>query len=344
VSSFVDRLESAMTDEVGDVVNSDPRRPRARTLRQILADPAALELPPPVVPRLVWPGRSTLLSAREKAGKSSFGTAAAVATAGGRAFLSAPAARGAVLWLGFEEHEADIARRFLAHGADDDDDETFVVTRLVDEDPLDAVRRHLADNSSVSLIVVDTLAALARPRAIESGDARGWQGLVQGATDLARDSGAGLLILHHARKAGGFRDSTAIAAAVDVVVEMARGDRLLPTERQLEIVGRFGSETLIVNFEGGRYVLRDDGTDPDLIRTTHEIVTAFIAANPKSSTRAIESGCGCRVAEVRKALSDLVRAGRLMAIPGPRRARLYMISGASTFGSIRQSEGDDDDE
>ena len=55
------------------------------TLRELLENP--VELPPAVVPRLAWPGRSTLLAAREKEGKSTLMTAAAAAVSRGSSFL-----------------------------------------------------------------------------------------------------------------------------------------------------------------------------------------------------------------------------------------------------------------
>jgi len=51
--------------------------PLTRSLAELLADPDALNPPEPVIPRLAYRGRVTLLAAREKAGKSTVFTARA---------------------------------------------------------------------------------------------------------------------------------------------------------------------------------------------------------------------------------------------------------------------------
>ena len=59
----------------------------------------------------------TLFHAREKAGKSTFLSAAVAAVTQGRAFLGVPLAAGDVLWVG-EEAAADVKGRLTRDGAD----------------------------------------------------------------------------------------------------------------------------------------------------------------------------------------------------------------------------------
>ena len=58
-------------------VTSAVERFGGRTLREIIADPTALDPPVAILPRLGWRSRVTLLSAQEKVGKSTLLAAAA---------------------------------------------------------------------------------------------------------------------------------------------------------------------------------------------------------------------------------------------------------------------------
>ena len=56
--------------DAGTPDGTEPARPLIRTLQSILDDPDAMKEPEAVMPRLAYAGRLTLLSAREKEGKS----------------------------------------------------------------------------------------------------------------------------------------------------------------------------------------------------------------------------------------------------------------------------------
>ena len=73
--------------------------PFVRTLAQLLEDPDALKPPEAMVPRLGYRGRTTLLFAREKAGKSTLMTAGAAALTGGVDFLGERCSPRSVLWV-----------------------------------------------------------------------------------------------------------------------------------------------------------------------------------------------------------------------------------------------------
>lgn len=74
------------------------------------------------------------------------------------------------------------------------------------------------------LIVIDTLA-----RSMPGGEensARDVGLLVDGAESLRKETGATVLFIHHANKAGGYRGSSALLGAVSTSIEASRGDRL----------------------------------------------------------------------------------------------------------------------
>jgi AAA domain len=203
-----------------------PVPPRiSRPLSAILADPAALEPPAVVVPRLAWRGRTTLLAAREKAGKSTMATAAAATVTCRAAWLGDPTPGGVVLWVALEEHVADLAGRMGQWPADAA--RVYVLDSLAGlDDPMASLHREVRDVAP-TLLVVDTLSALvdalgSRP---DPGSSTAWTPIMAGLTRIARDTDAAVLLLHHARRSdGAYRDSSAIGAGVDVIAEMADGD------------------------------------------------------------------------------------------------------------------------
>ena len=296
MSSFPDHVVDDLAAEEAVAPLEAPSR--LRTVRQILAAPGSLKLPDPVVPQFVWPGRSTLLASREKAGKSTLAAQAAAAVARGGEFLDGIAAAGEVLWLAVEEHPGDVARRFATHEVTSEGVADIHILDRTEGDPLEDLESQ-AQAVRPALVVVDTLAAFARDANAESGNASAWLPIVQGLTDIARRTDAGLFLLHHARKSDGqYRDSTAIGAGVDVIAQMF--EERVPTERRIEVKGRYSRETFVVNFEGGVYVPVGAG------RTLPERIMAFLRAAPESSKSQVADAVRGKRAEILRALDQLV--------------------------------------
>lgn len=102
--------EPAVPSTALKVEGAHTARPLLRTLAEILSDPDVMKEPEPVIPRLAFGARLTMLSAREKEGKSTLASAGAAAVSGGARFLGEFCKRGSVLWVGLEEHLGDTAR------------------------------------------------------------------------------------------------------------------------------------------------------------------------------------------------------------------------------------------
>jgi hypothetical protein len=270
----------------------------SRPLTAILADPSALEPPAVVVPRLAWRGRTTLLAAREKAGKSTLATAAAAAVTRGAPWLGDPSPGGTVLWVALEEHVSDVARRWDDWKADAE--RVYVVESLHGvEDPLAALYAEARAVTPI-LIVVDTLSALvdaigSRP---DPGSSTAWTPIMAALTRLARDTEAAVLVLHHARRSdGAYRDSSAIGAGVDVIVEMTDG---ADGDRVLKVRGRWQVSDYAVRLVGNQYNLATG--EPSLDTR----VLLFIEAHPRCSQRAVEQGVPARAKDVRAAIRRLL--------------------------------------
>lgn len=283
-----------------------PNRPPVRSLAEILDDPAALEPPTAVVPRMAWRGRVTLLAAREKAGKSTIAGAAAAAASSGAAWLGEPTVPGPVLLIALEEHISDVAARLSHWGADHES--TYVVESLATAgEPLRAIRAAV-EHVQPALVVVDTLAALvdhltARP---DPGSATAWTPIMAALTRTARESDAAMLLLHHARKSdGAYRDSTAIGAGVDAILEMME-DGQDADVRKIRVRARWRVGDYSVRLIGDKYELASGELSLDAR------VLLRIKAHPGCSLRQLRDGISARAQEVSAAVERLLDRGAIV--------------------------------
>jgi hypothetical protein len=294
-------------DELRALITSPTSTPSplpriSRRLSTILADPAALEPPALVIPRLAWRGRTTLLAAREKAGKSTLATAAAAAVSQGVLWLGDATTPGTVLWVALEEHVSDLAARF--HDWQADAARIHVIDSLwgLDE-PMDALH---AEACAVmpTLLVVDTLSALvdatgARP---DPGSSTAWTPIMSALTRIARDTDAAVVHLHHARKSdGAYRDSSAIGAGVDAIVEMADGPDADVRVLRVRARWQVGDYSIRLAGEPGakRYELATG--EPSLDAR----VLQYVEAHPGCSARAVRAGVAGRTEDIGAAIRRL---------------------------------------
>jgi len=283
-----------------------------RTLQTILRDPILSSAPAAVVPHLAWVGRTTLLSAREKLGKSTLAGAAAAAVSAGRPFLGGATLAGPVIWMGLEEHISDSARRLAQFHAED----TQVV--LLPQLPSDSEDiERLVARVKPGLVVIDTLSAFASGTITDAASSAQWVPVMQSLTSIARTFNPAVLILHHAGKAkSGYRDSSAIGAGVDTLVEMQSGPR--KSQRLLAAKGRLGPpEQITAEFAG--HTFHRVGKEPDLVKA----VLDHLGANPESGKREIREAVGGRGKAADEVLSQLVASGEVIV---DRRLRKHAYS------------------
>jgi hypothetical protein len=227
------------------VLRGDAGRPAPFTMRQLLENPAILTPPPAFIPNLAWAGRVTLASAREKAGKSTlFGQGCAAYSQGGD-FFGERLEAGRVLWYAIDEDASDAVRRFDHFGADPDS------ISIQCERPTALQMDDEIVSTGATVVVVDTLAQLL------SGLVTSWRQpeeltpLLDSFARVARKRQVALVLLHHTIKAGTeYRDSTAIGAAVDVVLTLRQPS--LKSEAD-------GAEWDTVNSDDGRRLLEGKG-------------------------------------------------------------------------------------
>jgi hypothetical protein len=293
-SRFHARLEELMHDAEVSLP------PGVRCAADALADPEACRGPRAVVPRLASEGRVTLLAAREKSGKSTLATAAAAAVSCGGEFLDEPCPKGRVLWLLLEEHESDFLERLQKFGARTED--VFYLYRP--PDTLDEIVT-IANRIQPQFIVVDTLPALAQGHVSEAGSSAQWTPVMSTLARIARVTGAAILLLHHGKKSDGrYRDSTAIGAGVDMILEMDI-PKNAPRVRDITPKGRWPLAKYSVSYDGVAYELVSEELD------VKAQVLAYVSKHPRSSMRAIREGVPRRKTEVDGAVRELKAVGQI---------------------------------
>ena len=189
-------------------------------LDAVLADPEVMRPPAAVIPRIAWQGRSTLLAAREKAGKSTLLGAATAQVSRGGLFLGYAVPPGDVVYVALEDSLGDVGRRLVHFGANPQ--RIHIATRIDggSAEAREAVLRRHVREVRPSLVVVDTLLAYGMGIVGDENDAAGMQPLVQGLTRIAHEEGPAVVLVHHNNRGGEYRGSTAIGGAVDCILEM----------------------------------------------------------------------------------------------------------------------------
>lgn len=230
------------------VTPAESSEPTFRWLDELLEDPALLAPPQPLIPHLAYAGRVTLLSGREKSGKSTFVAQGVAAASLGEGFLDEETVPTTTLWLALDEPVGDLARRLVEGGADP----LRVAVRTRRPDAVVSLD-DLAAATNARVIVVDSLTNYASGVITEGGSAFQWQPLLDEIRAVARQREIAVILVHHANKANGtYRDSTAIAASVDLVLEFGKrpDDQ---TERIVRAAGRFPIGDVVLQYENGLY-------------------------------------------------------------------------------------------
>ena len=275
----------------------------ARTLSELLNDPELLKAPAVVIPFLVVAGRVSLLSGREKSGKSTLIAHCVAAASRGDAVLGTPVAWPVkTLWYSIDEPLSDAVRRFAGLRADGSAIILNDKPRTLDE-LLDALILDVIQHPDVSLVVIDTLSKLIAMAGIDSSSSRELEPFMIRLCERLRAHGVAAILLYHTQKSGKeFRGSTCVGAAVDDVLTLRRrgtsededdfdaepdaGD----SRRKLVRDGRNLRGDVQLDYVGGMYQLFVDTTSPRL-----RLLTALRGEGAVSGRSAL-----CRAAGVRK--------------------------------------------
>jgi RecA-family ATPase len=206
-------------------------------------------------------GGLVILAGKPKEGKTTLTYELVVKVAKGEPFLGRDTKKGGVLVLGLEEHPRDMGLR-LRSLAPDNLPNLFVFAKPIQPtaDTLDQIKRFVIEHE-IKLILIDTLGAFWNLR--DENDAAEVGRAIKPILALARDSGACVLLIHHARKSEGtygdeIRGSGALFAAVDVALILKRHD--IEKQRTLHAISRYPdtpSEMVLELREAGYVSLGD---------------------------------------------------------------------------------------
>jgi len=240
--------------------------------------------PEPVV--WVWEpfipeGALALLAAFMKVGKSTFAYALAVAVAQGRPFLGFPTKQGGVLILAVEEHPRDVKLRLQQRFGMRAGDPLYVHTGPLanDKATLEAIKDFISRNA-ISLVILDTLGRFWRVKD-ENSNAEVVQE-VSPLLDLARDTGAAVLLVHHESKSGGedgkgIRGASALFGLVDQAFLLQKAQGGSSNRRVLKCIGRYDEtpREVVLELEGDEYRLLGKPEDLDLEMAKGKVLQAL---------------------------------------------------------------------
>ena len=185
-------------------------------------------------------GGLIILAGKPKEGKTTLAYELAVNVAKGAPFLNRSTSGGGVLILGLEEHPRDMRLRLRSLRAEALPNLYVYAGQLTPTpDALEEVTRFVKEHD-IKLILVDTLAAFWTVR--DENDAAEVTKTMKPLLRLARETGACVLLIHHARKSEGsygdeIRGSGALFASVDVALILKRHE--VQTQRILRAVSRY---------------------------------------------------------------------------------------------------------
>jgi hypothetical protein len=254
-------------------------------------------------------GGVALLAGKPKAGKSTFARAMAAAVAASISFCGSQTLKGGVWYLALEEHPDDIRRRFRLLVPEAGSDIRFffgpvergLLSRLRDE----AIRQRPV------LIIVDTLQRLAQMS--DTNDYAHTTNAMNPLLALARDSGAALLLLHHARKGeaadpqDSIMGSLGITASTDCNLVLSRS----ATHRTLWSRQRTGPDleetVLVFDEETGSMSLGARDSETCRKDVTERVLDALTDAEPPGLTEdELFARVTGKTADLRRVLRSLV--------------------------------------
>jgi hypothetical protein len=195
----------------------------ARALGDWLADPEILRPPRVIIPHIAVEGRVTLLSGREKIGKSELLGYAVAAASRGVDVLGTPLlAPVRTIWYAIDEVVADAVRRFERLGADPKN----VIINAAPRSFADfhaAVKTDLEAFADVGNIVVDTLSRLMAASGVDPNSSHEVDPVMAGLVDYFHSCNLAAELSYHTGKGGReYRGSTAIGANVDEILTLRR--------------------------------------------------------------------------------------------------------------------------
>jgi hypothetical protein len=307
------------------------------TLRELLAQPD--EIVTWIVDQRIAAGSVNVLAGKPKAGKSTLARDLALAVARGDEWIAHRCELGAVWYIALEDKRSEIKRHFRQMGASGEEPVRFLFEQSGDGLVLQLQR--LAEAERPALIIVDTLQRLIRAK-----DLNDYAEVTSRLTPLlilARNSGAAVLLVHHAGKTAregidAILGSTAIAGSVDNIFMFIRKDRY----RLLSSTQRIGpdlAETVVtMSTDTGHVAGGRTRHEVDLEEMKAAIVTLLDSTGLGMVENEIRERVEGNTALKSKALRTLVEEGKVVRAGGGRRNDPFRYSRSSVSAYVEERE------
>jgi hypothetical protein len=268
-----------------------------------------------IVEGLIARGGVTLLTAKPKFGKTVFAANLAIAVARGESFLTRKTKKGRVIYLGLEGYGQRRQLRELMqklHVREDDD--LFFYLAQSPRDAEEWLRKTVSEQKP-NLIVLDTFGRLLRVK-----DVNDYAEVVKQTDpllEIAQESGAAQLWLHHERKSGGndgdeSLGSTGILGSVDIQLSLRREADGTRTIRSTD--SRLGEplEPTLVRFDQatGRISLGGTKREAQRVALAEKVWQILSERGPLSLNEIVEA-TEARRADVVSTLDALAAAGKI---------------------------------
>jgi hypothetical protein len=254
-------------------------------------------------------GGLSMIAGKPKGGKSTLARDLAFRVSRGEPWVGFTTTAGPVWYLALEEKRAELRRHFSAMGATGYEP----LRLLIAQAPEDAIAQLQAQSlrERPVLIIVDTLQRLIRCK--DLNDYAEVTNKMEPIIRIARDSGAALVLVHHAGKGarGGIDSvlgSTALAASVDNVFVLSRSDQVR-TLLSFQRIGDDLEETIITLDKQTQHVslgmTRDDAEQAEIERA----MVAVLRQRPGLTEKELGEDVEGKTTLKRKALRELHSTG-----------------------------------
>jgi hypothetical protein len=254
-------------------------------------------------------GGLTLLAGKPKEGKTTLTYELAVRVAQGEPFLNRQTCGGGVLILALEEHARDVRIRLRTLGAERLS--LYVLARPLEYSPdiFEGIRGFIAGNA-IRLVLIDTLGAFWDVR--DENDAAEVTRAIKPLLSIARETGACILLIHHARKSEGshgdeIRGSGALFAAVDVALILKRHE--IQTHRVLQALSRYPDTPaeMVLDLTDTGYIALGDPASLNRQARREKVKAALTSELEDSKTISKQSGVSIR--DTHRLLKALFESG-----------------------------------
>jgi predicted ATP-dependent serine protease len=269
----------------------------------------------------------SVIAAKPKVGKSTLARQLALCVSQGESFLGLRTTKGPVLYVALEEKRSEVKKHLKSLGATGGED-LYSYIGSVPEEAAKWLEKETRGRKPV-LVIIDTLF-----RFVNIADGNDYAKVTSALTpllSLARDNGAHLMVIHHARKGGGeggdsMLGSTAIFGSVDTAIILKRTD----SKRTIETIQRYGTdmEPTVLLFDETTHATSLGVTKEgdDMQRVADEILSFLSEQAEPCAEKVIEEGTEGRTGIKHKALRDLVSKGEVQRMGAGRRNEPYLYS------------------